>query len=151
MRRDAVDSAPLPVFVDIVHACKPDSAAMREFPFLRDACGAFAEKAMRSTDATILSRMIGSAILRRLYKGAPLEAQAKEYRRQYVWLSQFENKTPAAAERLQQDVVEFGEWEAWQRQADRAGAARTPPPGWGPANPVMLMLSEERPAAASHH
>ncbi|MEO6690671.1 MAG: serine/threonine-protein kinase [Dokdonella sp.] len=151
LRRDAVDSAPLPVFVDIVHACKPDSAAMREFPFLRNACGAFAEKGMRSADATILSRMISSAILRRLYKATPLEAEAKEYRRQYVWLSQFENKTPGAAEQLQQELAEFGEWEAWQRQADRAGAARTLPPGWVPANPVLLMLSEERPAVAPHH
>ncbi|MEO5560960.1 MAG: serine/threonine-protein kinase [Dokdonella sp.] len=151
LRRDAVDSAPLPMFVDIVRACKPDSSAMREFAFLRSACSAFAEKGMRSSDATILSRMISGVILRRLYKGTPLEAEAKEYRLQYVWLSQFASKAPGTAELLQQDLVAFGEWEAWQRQAERAGAARTPPPGWVPANPVMLMLSEERPAVPLHH
>jgi hypothetical protein len=105
---------------------------------------------MRSPRASILARMVSVAILRRLYKGTPLEVEAKEYRRQYVWLGEHTSVAPGAAELLQQDIVQFGEWEALQLQTERAGAARTPPPGWLPAHPEQLLLSEERAALAPH-
>src|SRR5882724_6390835 len=88
LRRNAVDSASLPMYGDILRICKPDSAVMVQVTGLRDACGAFAEKGMRSPAASILSRLVSSVILRRLYKGTPLAAEAKEYRRQYVWLGE---------------------------------------------------------------
>ena len=146
LRRNAIDSAALPIYAAILHLCKPDNATLQQVTTLRDACGAFAQKGMRSANASILARMVSSAILRRLYKGTPLEAEAKEYRRQFVWLSEHIRTTPEAAEKLQEDIVQFGEWEAWQRQAEYAGVARAPPPGWLPANPQQLLLSEERAA-----
>jgi hypothetical protein len=117
---------------------------------LRNACSAFAISGMRSARASILARMVSSAILRRLYKGTPLEVEAKQYRREYVWLGEHPPVAPGAAELLQQDIVQFGEWEALQRQAERAGAARAPPPDWVPAHPEQLLLSEERAAPAPH-
>ncbi|MEP6512018.1 MAG: hypothetical protein ABJB02_10515, partial [Dokdonella sp.] len=47
-------------------------------------------------------------------------------------------------EALQQDISRYGEWEAWRRQTVRFGGAATPPPDWIPANPQLLLLSEER-------
>ncbi len=157
LRRNAVDSAPLPIYADILRVCKPASFAMLQIAGLRDACGAFALKGMRAPHASILARMISSAILRRLYKGTPLEAEAKEYRRQYVWMgnyvypSDYTVGKAGESERIQQDIARFGEWEAWQRATERAGASRTPPPGWMPANPQALLLSEERKPEAPHH
>jgi hypothetical protein len=157
LRHNAVDSVPLPIYGDVLRACRPTSDAMREVPGLRDACGAFALKGMRSPGASILARMICSAIVRRLYKGTPLEAEAYEYRRQYVWLSQFvwENsytlRGSVDSDQLQKDKAQYGEWEAFQRQAVRAGASPTPPPGWLPANTQTMLLSEDRAPEAPHH
>ncbi len=150
LRRNAIDSVALPIYANFLRVCKPTSVEALQVPGLRDACGAFAQKGMRSPGASILSRMVGGAILRRLYNGTPLEAEAKEYRREYAWLSQsvwlnnYTLKAPDDADMLQQDIARYGEWEAWQRQAERTGAARTSPPGWLPADPRMLMLPEER-------
>jgi hypothetical protein len=151
LRRDAVDSVALPIYGDIVRVCKPASIDALRIEGLKGACGAFAQKGMHSRDASILSRMVSSAIIRRLYKGTPLEIEAKEYRREYTWLSQFvwlnnyTRKNPGDADLLQDDIARYGEWEALQRQAARDGApSRTPPPDWMPADPRMLMLPEER-------
>jgi hypothetical protein len=157
LRRNAVDSAPVPVYGDILRVCKPSSIQALQISGLRDACGAFARKGMHSPHASILARMISSAMLRRLYKGTPVEAEAKEYRRQYVWMGErvfpngYSARKPGEAERMQQDVERFGEWEALQRAADRAGIPRTPPPGWVPASPQTLLLTEERAPEAQHH
>lgn len=152
LRRNAVDRAPLPMYRDVMIVCKPASVAALRIGGLRDACGAFARKGMHSPGASILARMIGSAMLRRLYKGTALAAEAIEYRRQYVWLSEqvwpdFASE-PTNAEQIQQDVARYGEWEAWQRQADRMGKPRRPPPGWQPANTQTLLLAEDRKPAA---
>ena len=91
--------------------------------------------------------MVGSAILRRLYKGSALESEALAYRRQYVWLSERAGDFPGDEELLQRDVERYGEWEAWQRRAERAGIARRPPDGWVPSDPQLLLLAEDRKAA----
>ena len=157
LRRNAVDSVPLPVYADVVRVCKPASIATLQIAGLRDACGAFALKGMRSPHASILARMISVAILRRIYKGTTLDAEAKEYRRQYVWMghhvyvNDYTIRRSGDEERIQQDIARFGEWEAWQRATERLGASRTPPPGWMPANPQELLLSEERKPETPHH
>ena len=181
LRRNTVDSVPVPIYLAIRRICTPASAplsrvagglreclaipewhqctasdALSRLATLHDACVAFWEKGMHSPGATIQSRMISSAMLRRLYKGTPMAAEATEFRRQYVWLS---NQAPPSktsdtlgdTEQFQLDVARFGEWEALQRQADRAGVSRTPPPGWVPANPRTLLLSEDRAPEAPHH
>ena len=52
-------------------------------------------------------------------------------------------------ERAMSETVAYGEWKAWQRAVVRLGAAATPPSGWIPKNPQMLLLSEERTPAPS--
>ncbi len=181
LRRDTIDSVPVPIYLAIRRICTPasdpltrvagdlraclaipewhqctGSDALSKVAALHDACAAFWEKGMHSPAATIQSRMISSAMLRRLYKGTPMAAEATEFRRQYVWLG---NQAPPSktsetledTEPFQLDVARFGEWEALQRQADRAGVSRIPPPGWVPANPQTLLLTEDRAPEASHH
>lgn len=141
-----VDSVPLPRYAGVMNTCRPNSDAMHLYPGLRDACGRFALIAMRSPDTSILSKMITSSIVRRLYKGTPLETEGKQYRRDYVWMSQFVMKGEALRdpEAMQLDIARYGEWEAWRRQTIRFGGAATPPSNWMPANPQVLLLSEER-------
>ncbi|MBS0194255.1 MAG: serine/threonine protein kinase [Proteobacteria bacterium] len=143
---NTVGSVPLPMYRGVMNTCRPTSDAMRQYPGLRDACGRFATIAMRSPDTSILSKMITSSIVRRLYKGRPLETEGKQYRRDYVWMSLFvmNGELPRDPEALQQDVARYGEWEAWRRQTVRFGGAATPPPDWIPADPQDLLLSEER-------
>lgn len=147
LRRNAIDSVALPRYVGFVRTCKPGSPAIRELVELKNACSAFANHAMHSTRSTVLAKMIGSAMLRRLYKGTPLELEAKAYRRQYVWLSESVGNDPGGDDVFRQDLIEFGEWEALKRQAERLGFKRAPPPGWIPENPGALLLSEERASA----
>jgi hypothetical protein len=98
----------------------------------------------------IASRMIGGGMVRRFAKGSAAEAEAKDLRRRYVWLSEQlreqAKRTPAQAEMLNAEEVSLGEWEAYQRHAERAGIQRTPPDHWMPANPEILLLPEEQAA-----
>lgn len=149
LRRNAVDSVALPNYADVMRVCKPASVDALRIGGLRDACGTFGRNGMRSQQASITAAMVTAAIVRRLYKGTPLEAEAKEYRRQYTWLSRFVwldeyTRRDPNSDNLQQDLARYGEWEAWRRQAERAGASRTPPADWLPADPRLMLLSEER-------
>lgn len=146
LRRRAIDAAPLPVYGDVVRVCRPDGAAIARVAGLRDACGTLAQTMMRAPRASILAKMVGSAMVRRLYPNTPLGAEAYDLRRQYVWLGERALGAPNDAERLYDDTIAFGEWEAFGRQADRRGAARTPPAGWQPLDARVLMLPEERDA-----
>jgi hypothetical protein len=144
LRTQAFSYVFLPFYGDVVKLCNPSTGSLDKDAGLRDACGALAVKAMHSQQASILAHMVASAMIRRLYKGTSLDAEAKEYRRQYVWLDQHVNHNAGDADELEDEIVQFGEWEAWQRHAERGGIQRSPPPGWLPANPQLLLLSEER-------
>ena len=77
------------------------------------------------------------------------DTAAKESRRRYVWLGQqLAASTAAYQEQLQSEVMDMGEWEAWQRCVERLGALRTPPADWRPQDPNLLLLSEQRSPAA---
>ena len=139
LRRDAVDQILLPNFAAAMRMCK---GAVEP---LRTDCLELGRKLENDASGTFLSRMIGSSMVRRLVKGTPEELAAKELRRIYTWLSErLAESQVSYAERLQEEGIEFGEWEAWQRAVERLGAARTPPPGWLPKDPQALLLSEER-------
>jgi hypothetical protein len=141
----------LPFYGDVVRLCNPANGSVSADPVLREACGTLGLEAMHSSKASILAHMVGVAIVRRLYKGTPLDAEAKEYRRRYAWLDQNINHDRGDTDKLEDEIIEFGEWEAWQRHAERLGIQRSPPPGWVPADPQVLLLSEERTPAASTH
>jgi hypothetical protein len=139
LRRDAVDQVSLPKFAAVVTMCK---VAVEQ---RRTDCIALGHRLTDDRSGTFLARMVGSAMLRRLLKGTPEEAAAKEMRREYTWLSeQLTATTVDHAERLQDEVAKFGEREACQRAVERLGLARTPAPGWLPKDPQTLLLSEER-------
>ena len=139
LRRDAVDQVSLPKFGAALAMCKGAVEPRRTD------CIELGRRLEDDRSGTILSRMVGSTIVRRLVKGTPEEAAAKELRREYTWFSEQLVATHSPyAERLQDEVVQYGEWEAWQRAVERLGTSRTPPQGWLPKDPQKLLLSEER-------
>lgn len=139
LRRDAADQAPLQYFAPVVTMCKTAIGARR------DDCIKLGRRLQDDRSGAILSRMIGSVMLRRLEKGSPEDAAAKVLRRDYVYMGeQLEASKVPYAERLQDETVLFGEWEACQRAVERMGAPRTPPLAWVPKNPQTLLMSEER-------
>jgi hypothetical protein len=144
LHRHAIDAVPLPHYASVVVLCRPDRDPARNDAALRADCSAFARRALDAPGASILSRMIASAMLRRLHKGSPLEHEAYEYRRQYVWLAEEFARQRVDPELLQGDLARYGEWEAWLRAADRSGIARVPDARWVPRNPQSLLLSEDR-------
>ncbi len=146
LRRNAIDNTALPVYQAVVRACRVDSSAMRADSALNDHCLAFARNGFTAEHASVLSRMICSVIIRRLAKATPDEIAAKDFRRQYVWLSERMPIATLRTDKLQDDIVRYGEWEAMLRAADFAKVPRMPPPNWVPADPQSLLLSEERSA-----
>jgi len=144
LRRDAIEQVALPRFKAVVVMCKGANGQRR------DDCIALGRNLEADRSGTILSKMIGGTIVRRLLKGTPDEAAAKELRRDYVWMSeQMDASKQPYMERVMSETVAYGEWKAWQRAVVRLGAAATPPSGWIPKNPQMLLLSEERTPAPS--
>lgn len=137
-RAAALDAIPQPRFAPALNACKQGEAARHT------ACVRLGRTLLADTRGSILSRMIGSVLLRRLAKGSADEVAALQFRRDYVWLGEHHIGEDTEDEALQQDFVRHGEWEAWLRAADRSGIARLPDAAWIPKNPQSLLLSEDR-------
>ncbi len=139
LRRDTTDQVPLPLFRAVVRLCKTPAVAQRE------ECIEVGRRLEADRSGSILSRMIGSTMVRRLIKGTPEETAAKQLRREYVWMSEQLDGSPRPyLERVQADAASLGEWTAWQRATDRLVGRHTPPADWLPKNPQSLLLSEER-------
>ncbi|MCQ4163322.1 hypothetical protein [Tahibacter harae] len=142
LRVDAIDALPQPRFAAMLQACK-DAAAAKD-------CRTLGQRLLHDAQGSILSRMIGSTLLRRLAKGGAEETAARAFRRDYVWLGGHElgrGSTEGRA-RLQRDLAAYGEWQALQRAASAAGIAASAPEGWMPADPQQLLLPEERQPAS---
>ena len=142
LRVDAIDALPQPRFAATLQACK-DSAVATD-------CRALGGHLLHDAQGSLLSRMIGSTLLRRLAKGSAEETAAKAFRRDYVWLGEHDlgRSTTAGRARLQRDLVAHGEWQALQRAASAAGIATRAPADWTPADPRQLLLPEERQPAS---
>lgn len=149
LRRRAIDAVPLPQLGSIVRLCRPDLPALARSAGLAADCSALARLALDAPGASVLSRMIASAMLRRLHPGSALAERALAYRRQYVWLDEQFSLRGIDAELLQGDLAAYGEWEAWLRAADRSGIARMPANDWQPRHPQTLLLSEQRSPSAA--
>ncbi len=147
LRDDAVDQVELPQFAKVMRMCMAGVAEPR-----RSDCLALGRRIEDDRSGSILARMIGSSIVRRMVKGTPEEAVAKEQRRDYVWMSdQLEPLSAVERDRIQRETVVHGEWVAWQRASERVSGRSLPPAEWAPKDPTMLLLSEERAAAAAQH
>lgn len=142
LRVDAIDALPQPRFAATLQACKETAVA--------EPCRALGRHLLHDAQGSILSRMIGSALLRRLAKGSADETAAKAFRRDYVWLGEHDlgRSSSEGRARLQHDLVAYGEWQALQRAASAAGIATSAPTDWTPADPQQLLLSEERQPAS---
>ncbi|HEY2344374.1 MAG TPA: hypothetical protein VGH80_00675 [Xanthomonadaceae bacterium] len=139
LRRDAVGAVPQPYYGPVLRMCKPPSAASRSD------CIELGRRLVADRSGTLLARMIGGTMLRRLEKGTPEEASAKELRRDYVWMDeQLDDSDGSFMEQVQRDTIDLGEWVAYQHAVERMGKSSTPPAGWVPRNPQTLLLSEER-------
>lgn len=139
LRRDALDLVPLPYFGSVVRLCKTPTAAQRAD------CIDVGRHLDADRSGSILSRMVASALLRRLSKGTPEEVTAKSLRRDYVWMGeQLEASTKPYLEQLQADTVQLGEWAALQHRVKQLTGRDTAPAGWVPNNPQTVLLPEER-------
>lgn len=139
LRVDAMERVPLPTFAGVMSVCKPSALENR------NECVRLGRLLSADRDGTILTKMIGSAILRRFLKGTEEEKDAIQMRREYVWLSeQLESSEGSWKVQLRSDLVEIGEWAAVQRAVEELGKPSKPSPDWVPKNPQALLLSEER-------
>ncbi len=144
---DAVGQVELPRFREVMRMCMAGVAEPR-----RSDCLALGRRFEDDRSGSILARMIGSSMVRRIVKGTPEEATAKEQRRDYVWMSdQVEKLPPDDKDRIQLETVAHGEWLAWQLASERVSGRRLPPADWAPKDPTLLLLSEERAAAAARN
>jgi hypothetical protein len=101
--------------------------------------------AVRERGDNIVTHSIGSTLLRRFARNTPQAEAAIKFRRQYVWMSeQMPEQSPEAKELLNEEEILLGEWEAYQRSAERSGVPRQPPAAWTPKRPDLLLLQEEK-------
>lgn len=116
---------------------------------LRDDCLRVGVLMMRSK-ASLVSQMIGVALVRNLAKGTPLADEALAARRLYSYLgSQLAemgraNRVRYGSRRFMQDMINDGEMAAMQRQVVFFGRPGIPSPGWQPASAISLLSSRER-------
>ncbi len=145
LRRTEVGYVPWPRIGPTMGLCNADVASRSDQATLQATCAKLGALLFKDQGNNLVTRMFGVTLLRRFAKGTPAAAEALELRRQYVWLSELPDETaPAEMERLQDEEVALGEWEAFQRHAERKGVSRTPPVGWAPLNPEFILLPEER-------
>jgi len=151
LRRNELASVPWPMFGPIMTICSPAAAARREGDAsVRADCANLGLALFSDLGHNIVTRTYGGTLVRRFAKGTPAEVAANAFRRQYVWIDELPGPaTSADKERLYEETVSLGEWEAFQRHAERSSGARAAPADWAPSNPQALLLPEERGAASS--
>jgi hypothetical protein len=148
LRRNEIGRVPWPNYGQVTAACSADAARLPADDATRRDCAALGALLFAERGNNMATRMVGSTLVRRFAKGTPEAEAATGLRRQYVWMSERlpDDRSPEASERLNAEEIAFGEWEAYQRSAERAGVPRTPPADWVPRRPELLLLQEERAA-----
>lgn len=145
LRRNAMADVPWPRIGPTMGLCNADVAGQPGQARLHQDCSKLGVALLADEGHSLVTRMFGGTLLRRFAKGSTAAAEALEMRRQYVWMSELpEQQSSAEQEKFHEEAAMFGEWEALQRQAERAGVARTPAADWVPKNPEFLLLPEER-------
>jgi hypothetical protein len=146
LRQIEVGSVPWPKIGPTTQTCSVKLATHPEAdPSLHGNCLAVALALFSDQGQSLVVRSFGGSLVRRFAPGTQAAVEAAAFRRQYVWLSEApEAGTSAEREQIQIDQIQYGEWEALQRHAERAGVKRDPPANWVPKNPELLLLPEER-------
>ncbi|MEO8160174.1 MAG: hypothetical protein ABI588_02050 [Arenimonas sp.] len=144
LRRQELASIPWPSYGPVMALCDAAAAAGKD-DSLRTDCANLGHALFSDPGQQVVTRMYGGTLLRRFAPGTQSAAEALAFRRQYLWLDQLRvGGNAAAREQLDEDTVATGEWEALQRQAERSGSTRNPPPDWLPNDRSALQLPEER-------
>jgi hypothetical protein len=146
LRQAEVNSVPWPKLAPTTETCSVNLASHPDQdPTLHADCLVVGLALYFDAGQSLVARSFGGSIIRRFAPGTQAALDAIAFRRQYVWLSDAPDPaTTAAKEQINEDAVQFGEWEAFRRHAERSGKTREPPPGWVPRNPELLLLPEER-------
>lgn len=155
LRRNEIGRVPWPNYSQTIALCNVQAALSEVDASPRRSCSSLGTLLFEDHGKNIATKMVGGTMLRRFSRGTPEAAAAIRLRRQYVWMSEqlSETKAPEEKERLNEEEIALGEWEAYQRSAERSGVPREPPPDWVPKRPEQLLLPEERakkPAASTH-
>ncbi|MBP8098003.1 MAG: hypothetical protein KAY03_01670 [Arenimonas sp.] len=148
LRQNEVDSVPWPKLAPTTETCNVKLAASAaQNPTLHADCLVVGLALFFDEGQSMVARSFGGSIIRRFAPGTQSAIDAAAFRRQYVWMSEAPNPaTTAAKEQINEDQVQYGEWEAFQRHAERTGMKREPPVDWKPKDPNLLLLPEERSA-----
>ena len=146
LRQTEVNSVPWPKLGPTTQTCNVKLAAKpEENPALHADCLALGLALFSDQGQSMVVRSFGGSLLRRFAPGTQAAADAEAFRRQYVWLSEAPDAaTTAEKEQINIDEIQYGEWEAFQRHAERAGMKRDPAADWVPKNPDLLLLPEAR-------
>lgn len=135
--------------------CNPASGYFKDHTAYAD-CRTVGLLMMRAR-VDLLARMIGSSVVRRLSKGTPLEQEAIEIPRRYLYLHEAEDRLNHNQLRnypfvkLQEDQMRLGELEAWEKRLAFFGLPSRPPKDWQPQDPCSLELPENRDACRASH
>ena len=121
-----------------------------------DACRIIGTTMARSK-GSLLARMIGSYIVRRIAPGTPLEYEMIELDRRYAFVTEMQRRLTTKQlreypfERYMADMTGKGELETATSQLAHYDLPTEPPAGWQPEDTRALMLPEERDAWDKAH
>jgi hypothetical protein len=138
-------SLPIVPMMPFIELCDPRRSNVDE-PGLRADCLAFGHQAADSRGG-LIGNAVGWVIVRRLAKGTDAEREMLRRRRSYVWMGEhelFDLTGEVEIERFIDELVRYGEFEAFLRRMDRMNVPRDPPADWVPKDPESLLLPEER-------
>lgn len=145
-------SFPITAYAAFAQRCNPATGYFRTDD--RDAwadCVTVAERMVRSK-SSLIARMIGANVARRLVPNTPLAREMFEFRRRYRYIVE-QTETLGQVQyfaypwqRFHADWTGDGELEAYAARLEHYGLSSQPPAGWQPKDPRTLMLPEERDA-----
>lgn len=141
-------SMPIPAWNHLVRLCRPEPGKPLPEP-MRAQCVRVADLAAYQAKG-LVTKMIGSVIIRLNLPGTREAARARDLRRDYLYVFDTRNsRTPeqiraSRDELMGRETLEYDELEAAKRTLDRAGLPRDPPAGWEPEDPVRMMTGYER-------
>ena len=146
LRRNEIARVPWPNYAQTIAICSVQTALSEVEASSRRNCSRLGTLLFEEHGRNIATKMIGGTMLRRFSGSTPEAAAALRLRRQYVWMSEQmpEVKASEEKERLNEEEISLGEWEAYQRSAERSGVPREPPSDWVPTRPEQLLLPEDR-------